>query len=148
MEVADRGGEVVFLRKLREGPAMESYGLHVARLAGIPERVLIRAEEILEDRRKSEASLQRRGAAEKQTEAKEEPETPEAEEQEKNGWLLEELLSLDVNATTPLEALSLLSNWKDKAYSPKNSRSRPAGAQPRKRSSPVSGPDSPSLFDS
>jgi DNA mismatch repair protein MutS len=147
MEVADRGEEVVFLRKLREGPAMESYGLHAARLAGIPERVLIRAEEILEDRRKSEASLQRREGGEKQKAGKEEPETPEAEEQEKSGWLLEELLSLDVNATTPMEALSLLSNWKDRAYSPKRSQSRPAGA-PRKRSPPAPGPDSPSLFDS
>jgi DNA mismatch repair protein MutS len=146
MEVADRGGEVVFLRKLREGPAMESYGLHVARLAGIPERVLIRAEEILEDLRKNGISLGRRETWEEQKERKEE--YSGAGEPEEGGWLLEELLSLDVNATTPMEALGLLNGWKEKACSPEHSRNRPAGPQPRKRSPPVSGPGGPSLFDS
>jgi len=47
MEVIDTGGKIVFLRKLKEGPAAESYGIHVARLAGIPEPILKRAGEIL-----------------------------------------------------------------------------------------------------
>jgi DNA mismatch repair protein MutS len=144
MEVTDRGGEVVFLRKLREGPAMESYGLHVARLAGIPERVLSRAEEILEDRRKSDASLIQYEEGEKNG-AQEEQGGAGAEGQEKNGWLMEELLSLDVNAMTPLEALGLISGWKDRACSPKRSQSRSAGTGSRKRPPPA--PGSPSLFD-
>ncbi|MDR3171158.1 MAG: DNA mismatch repair protein MutS, partial [Treponema sp.] len=48
MEVLDRDGEIIFLRKLIEGPAEESYGLHVARLAGLSERVLNRASSIME----------------------------------------------------------------------------------------------------
>jgi DNA mismatch repair protein MutS len=48
MEVLDRDGEIVFLRKLREGPTGESYGIHVAALAGIPGRVIERAGEIME----------------------------------------------------------------------------------------------------
>jgi DNA mismatch repair protein MutS len=48
MEVLDHDGELVFLRKLREGPSAESYGLHVARLAGLPERVLVRAGQVME----------------------------------------------------------------------------------------------------
>jgi hypothetical protein len=36
MEVLESAGEIVFLKKLREGAAAESYGLHVARLAGLP----------------------------------------------------------------------------------------------------------------
>jgi DNA mismatch repair protein MutS len=47
MDVDERNGKVVFLRKIREGSASESYGLHVAALAGIPERVLKRAGEIM-----------------------------------------------------------------------------------------------------
>jgi DNA mismatch repair protein MutS len=43
MAVLENEGEIVFLKKLKEGPAAGSYGLHVAKLAGIPEAVLIRA---------------------------------------------------------------------------------------------------------
>jgi len=47
MEVLDKDGKIIFLRKLKEGPAAESYGIHVARLAGLSENVLIRAEQIM-----------------------------------------------------------------------------------------------------
>jgi DNA mismatch repair protein MutS len=142
MEVADRGGEIVFLRKLREGPALESYGLHVARLAGLPERVLIRAEKILEDRRRDEGFPEPREPGEAQKEAKEERAAPEAEKAEKGGKILNELLSLDINALTPLEALNLLSGWKEGVDAPR--QSRPPGPQSRKRL-PDAG--NPSLFD-
>jgi DNA mismatch repair protein MutS len=143
MEVVDRGGGLVFLRKLREGPALESYGLHVAGLAGLPERVLIRAEEILKDLRKNEAALGRGKSTEARKEGKVERESPETEEQAKGRRLLEELLSLDINAITPLEALSLLNDWKSRVAS--RTRSRPA---PRKRPCTSPDPGSPSLFDS
>jgi DNA mismatch repair protein MutS len=47
MEVLDKDGKIIFLRKLKEGPAAESYGIHVARLAGLSETVLGRAEQIM-----------------------------------------------------------------------------------------------------
>jgi DNA mismatch repair protein MutS len=47
MEVLDKDGKIIFLRKLKEGPAAESYGIHVARLAGLSENVLNRAEQIM-----------------------------------------------------------------------------------------------------
>jgi DNA mismatch repair protein MutS len=47
MEVLDKNGKIIFLRKLKEGPAAESYGIHVARLAGLSENVLGRAEQIM-----------------------------------------------------------------------------------------------------
>ncbi|MDH5655544.1 MAG: DNA mismatch repair protein MutS, partial [Spirochaetia bacterium] len=49
MEVDDSGGQIVFLHKIREGQADRSYGIHVAKLAGIPEKVISRAEEKLEE---------------------------------------------------------------------------------------------------
>jgi len=47
MEVLEQGEKIVFLRKLKEGPAAESYGIHVALLAGISQDVLKRAEKIM-----------------------------------------------------------------------------------------------------
>jgi len=48
MEVLEQGGKIVFLRKLKEGPSAESYGLYAAGLAGLPIGVLKRAGSILE----------------------------------------------------------------------------------------------------
>ena len=48
MKVLEKDGGIVFLRRLREGPAAESYGLHVARLAGLSPSVLERARQIME----------------------------------------------------------------------------------------------------
>jgi DNA mismatch repair protein MutS len=47
LAVRESGGEVVFLRKIEPGPSDRSYGLHVAKLAGVPASVLERAKEIL-----------------------------------------------------------------------------------------------------
>ena len=41
------GDEIIFLRKIEEGPADKSYGLQVARLAGIPDSIIARAKEVL-----------------------------------------------------------------------------------------------------
>jgi DNA mismatch repair protein MutS len=140
MEVADRDGEIIFLRRLREGPAMESYGLHAARLAGLPERVLNRAGFILEKLRENEAALGPPVAA-----------IPEAEteapsycvEGRGDNPILTELAGLDINAITPLDALARLADWKNRgAAAPKD--------PPRKRGSgnpPREAPKAPSLFD-
>lgn len=47
MDVQERDGQVIFLHRVREGAADRSYGIHVARLAGLPESVLARAEQKL-----------------------------------------------------------------------------------------------------
>jgi DNA mismatch repair protein MutS len=57
--VLEKNGEVIFLRKLKEGPSAESYGLHVAALAGLPETVLERARELLVKLRTGETSLRK-----------------------------------------------------------------------------------------
>jgi DNA mismatch repair protein MutS len=49
MDVIDDHGEIIFLRKIKEGPSNKSYGIHVARLAGLPESVLERATTIMEE---------------------------------------------------------------------------------------------------
>jgi DNA mismatch repair protein MutS len=70
MAVDDTGGEIVFLRRLRPGPAASSYGIHVARLAGLPDAVLERAQIIMDglqmQHRPQEAVKQARRAAARQ----------------------------------------------------------------------------------
>lgn len=60
MAVQERGSEVVFLRQVIEGGAEKSFGIHVAQLAGLPERVIVRAEQVLEGLEKSRQTEDRR----------------------------------------------------------------------------------------
>jgi DNA mismatch repair protein MutS len=137
MEVLDRDGEIIFLRKLREGPAAESYGIHVARLAGLSERVLSRARAIMERFAESEqlfrnALLSGTAAIPSALSPAEPPTAPETvlppdmvlvssgaphqEEAEKKleqiKQFVEELFALDENVLTPLDALNLVHRWK------------------------------------
>jgi DNA mismatch repair protein MutS len=57
MAIQEAGKEIVFLRKVKPGTADKSYGIEVARLAGIPREVLKRANEILERLEKKEIDL-------------------------------------------------------------------------------------------
>ncbi|MDR0636617.1 MAG: DNA mismatch repair protein MutS [Treponema sp.] len=124
MEVLDRDGEIVFLRKLREGPAAESYGIHVARLAGLSERVLSRAHAIMERFAESEqlfrAALLSGTTAMPMTQPPNQALIPNAApHQEEAGKRLEqikqfveELFALNENVLTPLDALNLIHRWK------------------------------------
>ena len=47
--MAETAGQIVFLHQLRPGAANKSYGIQVARLAGVPEAVIARAQEVLEN---------------------------------------------------------------------------------------------------
>lgn len=54
ISVKEWGDEIIFLRKIERGPADKSYGIQVARLAGLPEPVINRAREVLDNLEKSE----------------------------------------------------------------------------------------------
>ncbi|MDR2797517.1 MAG: DNA mismatch repair protein MutS [Treponema sp.] len=121
MEVLDQGGEIIFLRKLKEGPAAESYGLHVARLAGLSERVLHRANRILERLEESGKALQdvlpQGEDSSLQASLKPLPVLPGESpytglDQVKVLRLIEQLAELDPDRISPLEALSLIHIWK------------------------------------
>ncbi|MDR2392543.1 MAG: DNA mismatch repair protein MutS [Treponema sp.] len=117
MEVLDKGGEIIFLRKLKEGPAAESYGLHVARLAGLSERVLNRASRILERLEESDKALQEvlPQGVEPSLEplpALQEGSPDTGPEQVHVARLIEQLAELDPDRISPLEALSLIHTWK------------------------------------
>jgi len=57
MEVLEQGEKIVFLRRLKEGPAAESYGIHVAMLAGLSIKVLDRAKQIMDLLKTRDADL-------------------------------------------------------------------------------------------
>lgn len=57
MSIQEAGGEIIFLRKVEPGAADKSYGIEVARLAGMPREILQRANEILERLEKKEIDL-------------------------------------------------------------------------------------------
>ena len=90
--------DVVFLHKISPGPADRSFGIHVAKLAGLPEACLRRAREIL-----SQLESESKGAAA-------EPELPLFDENP----VIHELKLLDVNELTPVEALRKIAEWKKK----------------------------------
>ena len=114
MEVLEQNGRIVFLRKLKEGPSAESYGLYVAGLAGLPAAVLDRAGTILGlIREKDKAMLP--ATAERIPAVTENPSAGDMGEKNTRirNRLIEELSSLDSNSITPLEALNLIHRWKD-----------------------------------
>jgi DNA mismatch repair protein MutS len=118
MEVLDRDGEIVFLRKLKEGPAEESYGLHVARLAGLSGAVLDRAARVLEQirrRRRAAGGEFPTGPAASTGMAAGMAAVPAARplaEDLRTAQILAELAALDPDCITPLEALNRLMVWK------------------------------------
>ena len=47
LEVLEKEDEIIFLKRVKQGPADSSYGIHVAKLAGLPEKVILNAKKIL-----------------------------------------------------------------------------------------------------
>ncbi|MBS1271388.1 MAG: DNA mismatch repair protein MutS [Candidatus Marinimicrobia bacterium] len=106
--VKEYGDKIVFLRKIVPGGCDHSYGIHVAKLAGVPDVVINRANEILHH-------LEEHEAANIETEKQFTPPAPTSqmslfEEQEQK--LREELSEIDVNKMTPMEALKKLDEMK------------------------------------
>jgi DNA mismatch repair protein MutS len=83
----EEAGGLVFYHQVLPGPASQSYGLEVARLAGLPQAVLQRARSVLDSLEASQKGLSKE--------------------------ILEELLQLDLARTSPLEALLFLRRLQD-----------------------------------
>jgi DNA mismatch repair protein MutS len=103
VSVEEAGSEIVFLRRVAPGSADKSYGIEVARLAGLPNAVIARAREILRRHEQSEDKLTEElspGAAQ--------PAPQQASFTAIDESVLEALRGADLNKLTPLEALNLL----------------------------------------
>lgn len=105
MSVADEKGEPIFLHTILPGGASHSFGVAVARLAGVPDQVIQRAKELLH-------TLEKRNVEEKD-------DTAVATYSVQTGHIVERLLqkeleNLDIGNMTPLEALNKLAEIKEK----------------------------------
>ncbi|MFC2043743.1 DNA mismatch repair protein MutS [Chloroflexota bacterium] len=110
--VTEEGSEVIFLRKIVPGGVDKSYGIHVAKLAGLPKSVVHRANEILEalEGDSSKESTKRWLKA-----CRCQLEHPQLSFFGQKPAVLEELKKLDIDSMTPLEALTKLYELRRKA---------------------------------
>jgi len=106
--------EVVFLRKIVEGGADKSYGIQVARLAGLPRELLERAKEILAGLENSEFDEAGRPTIAR-TKGSSGDDQMDLFSAKRDGELTEELSALDMDNMTPMEAFRVLSELKDRA---------------------------------
>lgn len=106
--VKEKGEDIIFLRKIVQGGTDESYGIHVAKLAGVPAPVVKRANEILK-------SLERKSAFGKQEkkEAKGQTEGQLSMYNYKLAELAHEIDKVNLNELTPIEALNTLVKLKE-----------------------------------
>ena len=108
--VKEKGEDVIFLRKIVSGGTDESYGVHVAKLAGVPQVVTKRANETLR-------SLERKSVLGNKAKEKENKKVVEGQFDLYNYKLAEiahELDKVDINELTPVQALNILMNMKEK----------------------------------
>ena len=111
--VMEHGEDVIFLRKIIPGGADKSYGVHVARLAGIPAPVVARAHEIqarLEVSDINQETISSNILEKKKKEAKQVDLFHMAQDD-----LIEEIQNLDVLSITPMDALNILFRIREKA---------------------------------
>ena len=112
VSVKDINGRIIFLRKLVEGGSEHSFGIHVAQLAGMPSGIVNRANQVLQSLEKEASEV---GAVGKKTFSAP-PSSPQLSFFQLDDPVLmqvrDEILGLDINSLTPLEALNKLNEIK------------------------------------
>ena len=111
--VKEHGEDVIFLRKIVPGGADKSYGVHVARIAGIPPKVVSRAHEI--QARLEVSDINQETISQNILETKKKKDRQTDLFHLAHDELVEELQGLDVNAMTPMDALNHLYRLREKA---------------------------------
>ncbi|MBE5950208.1 MAG: DNA mismatch repair protein MutS [Lachnospiraceae bacterium] len=109
--VKEQGEDIIFLRKIIKGGADKSYGIQVARLAGVPEEVLKRAREIADQLSDSDINVQAPVVAIKETKASKQKETVgqlSLFDTPDYSAVIEEIKTLDISKVTPIDALNKL----------------------------------------
>jgi DNA mismatch repair protein MutS len=114
VDVREYGDKVVFLHKVTAGFADHSYGIHVARMAGLPDEVTERATSILKNLEGSGLSVHEEARGKKKGRIR----TGEIQMtlfELKDDPLRAEILRLDVDTMTPLDALKAVADLKKRA---------------------------------
>jgi DNA mismatch repair protein MutS len=116
MSVSEQGGDVSFLHSLVKGPALKSYGVYVAELAGVPVSITRRAKALLKkvEEEKMQISPQKTlFEFQEEQESKLLQATKESSPPPAMNLLMQDLKALNVMNITPLEALSKIAQWKE-----------------------------------
>ena len=119
--VKEKGDDIVFLRKIVAGGADKSYGIQVARLAGVPEAVLARARELSDQLMDADITLTVKDLAGTKKSRTKAPHYDEVDLSQmslfdtvKNDAIIEEIDQLDISNLTPVEALNTLYRLQNK----------------------------------
>jgi len=104
--VREWNDEIIFLHKVRPGGTDRSYGIQVARLAGLPPAVVLRAREILAELESERGGLPAAGAPPRTADPLQLGLFPPAHDP-----ILKDLAAADLPSMTPLQALNLLAEW-------------------------------------
>ena len=122
--VKEKGDDIVFLRKIVKGGADKSYGIQVAKLAGVPDLVINRAKEIVEELSEEDITTRVSEIAIKDKVSKKKPKVKKYDEVDiaqmslfdtvKDDDVLEELKNLDVGNMTPIDALNTIYRLQNK----------------------------------
>jgi DNA mismatch repair protein MutS len=116
--VKEQGDDIVFLRKIIKGGADKSYGIQVAKLAGVPDTVIYRAKELLSELSEADITVKAKEIAETNsniTQRKAIPKPDEVDLQQmslfdtvKDNDIIKELGELELGNMTPIDALNIL----------------------------------------
>lgn len=121
--VKEKGDEIVFLRKIVKGGADKSYGIQVAKLAGVPDTVIARAKEIVEELISADITARVKDIAVQGTETKKKSHKKLDEvdlaqfslfDTVKDDDVLTELKEMDISHMTPMDALNTLYQLQNK----------------------------------
>ena len=120
--VKEKGDDIVFLRKIVKGGADKSYGIQVAKLAGVPDNVIQRAKEIVDELIEADVATRIREISVQSSETtKKQKKYDEVDlaqmslfDTVKDDDIIEELKQIDVAQLTPIEALNTLYNLQNK----------------------------------
>ena len=120
----EKGDDIVFLRKIVKGGADKSYGIQVAKLAGVPDIVINRAKEIVEELADEDITSRVSEIASREAEAKKKIKSKKYDEVDiaqfslfdtvKDDDVLEELKAIDVGNLTPIDALNTIYRLQNK----------------------------------
>ncbi len=122
--VKEQGDDIVFLRKIVKGGADKSYGIQVAKLAGVPEPVIARAKELVEELSSADITVKAREIAEASANVTQKRTVTKPDEVDlnqmtifdtvRNEDIIREIEGIEINEITPMEALNILSRLQGK----------------------------------
>jgi DNA mismatch repair protein MutS len=116
--VKEQGDDIVFLRKIIKGGADKSYGIQVAKLAGVPDTVIYRAKELLSELSEADITVKAKEIAETNSNIAQRKAVPKPDEVDlqqmslfdtvKDNDIIKELGELELGNMTPIDALNIL----------------------------------------